>query len=63
MPVNQEYLDFIIDQIELIQPFETKKMFGGIGFFKEGRMFAMIGGDKFRLKVDEKIKMILKKWG
>ena len=28
-------------------------MFGGIGFFKEGVMFGMIGGNKFKLKVDD----------
>ena len=53
MAVQKEYIDFVIDQLELIQPFETKKMFGGVGFFKEGKMFAMIGGNQFRLKVDE----------
>ena len=28
-------------------------MFGGIGIFKDELMFAKIGGDTFRLKVDE----------
>lgn len=27
-------------------------MFGGLGFFREGIMFAMIGGGKFRLRAD-----------
>jgi len=25
---------------------ETKRMFGGLGFFREGTMFAMIGGGR-----------------
>ena len=53
MAVNEDFLRFIIDQLSDSGPFETKKMFGGIGFFKDGHMFGMIGGDKFRLKVDE----------
>jgi DNA transformation protein len=28
-------------------------MFGGIGLFHQGLMFGKIGGDTFRLKVDE----------
>ena len=28
-------------------------MFGGIGIFRKGLMFGKIGGDAFRLKVDE----------
>ena len=36
---------------------ETKSMFGGIGFFKQGVMFAMLGGDVSNVKVDESNKM------
>ena len=53
MAVNEEYLKFILDQLSLFGNVETKKMFGGIGFFKEGIMFAMIGQNAFRLRVDE----------
>ncbi|NNF33444.1 MAG: TfoX/Sxy family protein [Saprospiraceae bacterium] len=52
MAVDQEYFDYIVDQLELVQPIETKRMFGGVGIFKAGKMFAMIAGDTFRLKVD-----------
>jgi DNA transformation protein len=53
MAVSQEYLDFILDQLEEFGSVETKRMFGGVGIFKEGLMFAKIGGDTFRLKVDD----------
>ena len=53
MPVSPDFLTFIQDQLSALGAIESKKMFGGIGFFKEGLMFAMIGGDQFRLKVDE----------
>ena len=53
MAVNEDYLSFIEDQMSAFAPFVSKKMFGGIGFFKEGIMFGMIGGNIFRLRVDE----------
>ena len=53
MAVNSEFVTYIEDQLSEFAPFETKRMFGGIGFFKDGLMFGMIGGDTFRLKVDE----------
>lgn len=56
MAVNQEYLTFIQDQLYGFGDFESKSMFGGIGFFHEGLMFGMIAGDKFKLKVDDENK-------
>ena len=53
MAISQEYLDYIVDQLALFGDVQAKKMFGGIGFFHEGKMFGMLGGDVFRLKVDD----------
>lgn len=53
MAVNEEYLNFIIDQLSEFGEVNVKRMFGGIGIFHKGLMFAKIGGDKLRLKVDE----------
>lgn len=53
MAVSENFLSYIQDQLSEFKGVETKRMFGGIGLFKEGLMFGMIGGDKFRLKVDE----------
>lgn len=53
MAVSEDFLTFIKDQLSDIEGIESKKMFGGIGFFKEGLMFGMIGADQFRLKVDD----------
>ena len=35
MAINQSQLDFIIDQLEGIGEFNHKRMFGGVGFFKD----------------------------
>jgi DNA transformation protein len=53
MAISQDYLTFITDQLSEFGEFETKKMFGGVGFFRNGLMFGMISKSGFRLKVDE----------
>jgi DNA transformation protein len=53
MAVNQDYLTFVEDQLSEFGEFQIKRMFGGIGIFKEGLMMGMIGGEVLRLKVDE----------
>ena len=53
MAVNENFAQFVKDQLSEFGEVEFKNMFGGIGIFKDGLMFAKIGGDKFRLKVDD----------
>ena len=53
MAVDEEYLKYIQDQLIDFGVIEMKRMFGGIGFFKDGLMFAKIGGQTFRLKVGD----------
>jgi len=53
MAVSEEYLQLVLDQLSLFGEIETKRMFGGVGLFHQGLMFGKIGGDTFRLKVDE----------
>lgn len=53
MAVNEDYRKFVEDQLSLFGPFESKKMFGGIGFFRDGIMFGMIGKGTLRFKVDD----------
>ena len=53
MTYSQNYLEYIIEQLSGLEGVEWKKMFGGIGFFKEGKMFGMIANDVFKLKVND----------
>ena len=53
MPVNEDFSQFVKEQLAEFGDVEFKNMFGGIGIFKEGLMFGKIGGNTFRLKVDE----------
>lgn len=63
MAVKDNYLQFVSAQLARIGEFETKKMFGGIGFFKDGQMFGMIGNDVFRLKADKTTQADFEKFG
>lgn len=53
MAVSEEYLKYVTNQLSEFGEVEIKRMFGGIGLFHQGLMFGKIGGDTFRLKVDE----------
>ncbi len=53
MPVSEDYLNFVIDQLSEVGEFTQKRMFGGVGFFHEARMFGAIMDDIFRLKVND----------
>lgn len=53
MAYSEDYLNFIIDQLSEFGDFEHKKMFGGVGFFREGKMFAGIMYGSFCLKVGD----------
>lgn len=53
MPVDQAQKEYFLDQLSEFGPVTAKNMFGGVGYFKDGVMFAMIGGGVFRLRADE----------
>lgn len=52
MAYSEDYLQFCLEQLSDIEDIMYKKMFGGVGFFKEGKMFAGIMGGQLCLKVD-----------
>jgi DNA transformation protein len=54
MALNEEFKNFVLDQLQGIGEFETKRMFGGLALLKEGSAFAKIKHDKVWLKVDER---------
>ena len=53
MAVSDDFLNYILDQLSEVEGVTSKRMFGGVGVFRDGRMFGMIAGDTFRLKVDK----------
>ena len=52
MVLNEEFKDFVLDQLQGIGEFETKRMFGGLALLHQGSAFAKIKHEKVWLKVD-----------
>ncbi len=54
MPIIESQITFILDQLSLLESVTAKRMFGGVGFFQEGKMFGMLNSlGTFLLKVDD----------
>jgi DNA transformation protein len=53
MPVSQEYLDYVIDQLTGFGPVKSKRMFGGAGLYLEGFFFGLVSDDVLYLKADD----------
>ena len=54
MSVSNTLISYIVDQLSLVGLVAPKRMFGGVGIFKEGKMFGILNSiGTFFLKVDE----------
>ena len=53
MPVSDEFLDYIVDQLSGWAEVSVRRMFGGAGLYCEGKMFALVADDVAYLKVDD----------
>jgi len=53
MAANEEFVNFVIDQLSEFGEVQTRKMFGGTNLFRDGLMFAKIKGSTLRLKVND----------
>jgi len=53
MSVSDEFIEYILDQLSLWQHVTARKMFGGAGLYRDGKMFGLIADDVAYLKVDE----------
>ena len=54
MATSPDFIEFIKERLEHISNWNMKKMFGGVGIFREDKMFAMISSDnKFYLRVND----------
>lgn len=52
MPVSQEYLDYLVDQLTGLGPVQSRRMFGGAGLYLDGFFFGLVAEDVLYLKVD-----------
>lgn len=53
MPVSDEFVDFVIDQLAAWDEVTARRMFGGAGLYCDGVMFGLIADDVAYLKVDD----------
>jgi len=53
MPVSDEFIDYVIDQLATWADVSIRKMFGGAGLYCDGIMFGLIADDIAYLKVDD----------
>ncbi|MHC4543173.1 MAG: TfoX/Sxy family protein [Planctomycetota bacterium] len=53
MSVSNEYLTYVIDQLECLGPVQSRRMFGGAGLYFDGLFFALIADDVLYFKVDD----------
>jgi DNA transformation protein len=53
MALNEEFKNFVLDQLQGIGEFETKRMFSGLALLYQGSAFAKIKHEKVWLKVDD----------
>jgi DNA transformation protein len=53
MAVSEEFVDYVVEQLSGWGEVSVRRMFGGAGLYREGRMFAVLAEDVAYLKVDD----------
>lgn len=53
MPISDEFVHYVIDQLAGWGNVSSRKMFGGAGLYCDGTMFGLIADDVAYLKVDD----------
>ena len=53
MSVSKSFLDYILDQLSKWGDVSTRRMFGGAGLYRDGKMFGLVADDVVYLKVDD----------
>ncbi len=53
MARRNEYVDWLVEQLQPLGPVRAKGMFGGWGFYLDDLFFALAADDVFYVKVDE----------
>ena len=53
MPVSDAFLTYLLDQFNRWGCVTARKMFGGAGLYRNGKMFGLVADDVAYLKVDD----------
>lgn len=53
MSASRDFLEYVLDLLAPLGPVSTRRMFGSVGLYLDGRMFAIVSGeDRFYVKSD-----------
>jgi DNA transformation protein len=53
MPVSDDYLQYVLEQLAGLGHISPRRLFGGVGLYHEDRIFALIFRDILYFKVDD----------
>jgi DNA transformation protein len=53
MPVSQDYLQFVLEQLAGVERITSRRMFGAVGLYSSGFFFGLLDDDTLYLKVDD----------
>jgi DNA transformation protein and related proteins len=53
MAVSDDFLDYVLDQLSRWGGVSARRMFGGAGLYRDGRMFGLVADDIAYLKADD----------
>lgn len=53
MAVTDDYLQYVLEQLAGLGPVITRRMFGAVGLYHDGRFFGLIAADTVYFKVNE----------
>ena len=53
MPLSPSFLDFVLEQLERVAPVTSRRMFGALGLYADGKIFAIVDDDTLFFKVDD----------
>jgi DNA transformation protein len=53
LTVSDDFLEYVLDQLSAWSGVTARRMFGGAGLYRDGRMFGLVADDVAYLKVDE----------
>jgi len=53
MSVSNEFLEYVLDQLREWGDISVRRMFGGAGLWRDGKMFGLVADDVVYFKVDD----------
>ena len=53
MAAKSEFVEYLTEQLQPLGAVSARGMFGGWGFYLDGRMFALVADEAFYIKVDD----------